>query len=104
MRRALEDARDGVREGRSLAKELSKSGYFPSLLSQMVAIGEQSGKLESMLSKASKTFTGEVNSAISGLTSLIEPVMIIVLGGVVFSIVIAILLPMTKLMQMVGPG
>lgn len=104
MRRALEDARDGVREGRSLAKELSKSGYFPSLLSQMVAIGEQSGKLESMLSKASKTFTGEVNSAISGLTSLIEPVMIIVLGGVVFSIVIAILLPMTKLMQMVGPS
>ncbi|MEY4667504.1 MAG: hypothetical protein RL518_203 [Pseudomonadota bacterium] len=104
MRKALEDARDGVREGRSLAKELSKSGYFPNLLSQMVAIGEKSGKMETMLSKAGKSFTAETNAAIAGMTSLIEPVMMIVLGGMVFSIVISVLMPMTKLMQAVRPG
>jgi general secretion pathway protein F len=104
MKRALEEARDGVREGKSLAKELSKSGYFPNLLSQMVAIGEKSGKLEVMLSKAGKNFSAEVNAAIAGLTSLIEPLMMIVLGGIVFSIVISVLLPMTKLMQAVSPG
>jgi len=104
MRKALEEARDGVREGRSLAKELAKSGYFPNLLSQMVAIGEKSGKMENMLSKAGKSFTSEVNAAIAGLTSLIEPLMMIVLGGLVFSIVISVLMPMTKLMQAVRPG
>jgi general secretion pathway protein F len=104
LSRALEDARDGVREGRSLAKELSKSGHFPSLLSQMAAVGEKSGRLEVMLSKAGKAFSSEVDATISGLTSLIEPVMIIVLGGIVFSIVISVLLPMTELMKMVQPG
>lgn len=104
MKKAIEDARDGVREGRSLAKELSKSGYFPNLLSQMVAIGEKSGKMETMLAKAGKSFSSEVNAAIAGLTALIEPLMMIVLGGIVFSIVISVLMPMTKLMQAVRPG
>ncbi len=104
LRKALEEARDGVREGRSLAKELSKSGYFPSLFSQMAAVGEKSGRLEVMLSKAGRAFSSEVDATISGLTSLIEPIMIIVLGGIVFSIVIAVLLPMTELMNMVQPG
>jgi general secretion pathway protein F len=101
MQKALEDARDGVREGRSLAKELAKSGYFPNLLCQMVAIGERSGKLENMLSKAGKSFSSEVNASISGLTTLIEPLMIIVVGMVVFIIVISVLLPMVQLMDFV---
>ena len=104
MKKAIEDARDGVREGRNLGKELSKSGYFPNLLSQMVTIGEKSGKLESMLTKAGRAFSSEVNATISGLTSLIEPLMMIVLGGIVFGIVISILLPMTQLMQSMRPG
>lgn len=104
MRKALEDARDGVREGRNLSKELSKSGYFPNLLSQMVAIGEKSGKLESMLAKAGKNFSGEADAALSGLTSLIEPLMMVVLGSVVFGIVMSILLPMTEMMNAVRPG
>lgn len=102
MKKALEDARDGVKEGRSLAKELAKSGYFPPLLSQMVAIGEKSGKLEGMLTKAGKTFSDEANAAISGMTTLLEPLMIISLGVVVFTIVIAVLLPMAEMMQMVN--
>jgi general secretion pathway protein F len=101
MKKALEDAREGVKEGRSLAKELSKSGYFPNLLSQMVAIGEKSGRLEGMLNKAGKTFSGEANAAIAGLTTLLEPLMIIFLGVIVFTIVISVLLPMVELMQIV---
>lgn len=101
MKKALEEAREGVKEGRSLAKELSKSGYFPNLLSQMVAIGEKSGRLEGMLNKAGKTFSGEANAAISGLTTLLEPLMIIFLGAIVFMIVISVLLPMVELMQIV---
>jgi general secretion pathway protein F len=104
MRRALEETRDGVREGRNLSKELSRSGYFPPLLCQMVGIGEKSGRLESMLNKAGKTFTSEANSSISGLTSLLEPFMILFLGMVVFMIVISVLLPATQLMKMIGPG
>lgn len=104
MRRALEEARDGVREGRSLSKELARSGFFPPLLCQMVGIGEKSGKLEIMLAKAGKTFTQEANSSISGLTSLLEPVMIIFLGMSVFVIVVAILLPASQLMSMMGPS
>jgi general secretion pathway protein F len=101
MKQALEDAREGVKEGRSLAKELSKSGFFPNLLSQMVAIGEKSGRLEGMLNKAGKTFSSEANAAITGLTTLLEPVMILFLGLVVFTIVISVLLPMVELMQIV---
>lgn len=104
MRKALEEARDGVREGRNLSKELSKSGYFPNLLSQMVAIGEKSGKLEVMLAKAGKNFSGDADAALAGLTSLIEPLMMVVLGGVVFGIVMSILLPMTEMMNAVRPG
>lgn len=104
MRQSLEEARDGVREGRNLSKELSRSGYFPPLLCQMVGIGEKSGKLEVMLAKAGKTFTQEANSAISGLTTLLEPFMIIFLGLAVFVIVVSILLPATQLMSMMGPS
>jgi general secretion pathway protein F len=101
LRKALEDARDGVKEGRSLAKELSKSGHFPNLLSQMVAIGEKSGKLEAMLTRAGKTFSNEANASIAGITTLLEPMIMIFLGGIVFIIILAVLLPMTELMQIV---
>ena len=98
---ALEEAKEGVREGRSLAKELSKSKIFPNMLCHMIAVGESSGKLESMLVKAGKSYERDVNAALSGLTSLIEPIMIIGLGGIVFSIVISILLPMVDLINVV---
>jgi general secretion pathway protein F len=104
LRKALEDARDGVREGKSLSKELSRTGYFPNLLPQMVSIGEKSGRLEAMLSKAGKAFTNDVNATVAGMTTLISPVMTIVLGGLVFFIVMAVLLPMTQMMNMVKPG
>ena len=99
--RAIEEARDGVREGRSLARELARPGIFPSMLCQMIAVGEKSGELERMLDKAGKAYESEVNSSLAGLTSLIEPLMIIGLGGIVLSIVISILMPMVDLMNVV---
>lgn len=97
--RAIEEARDGVREGRSLAKEFSKTGLFPMLFCQMIGVGEKSGKIENMLEKASKSFKNEVEATITGLTTLIEPLMIISLGGLVLVIVVSVLLPMFEMMD-----
>jgi len=100
--KAIEDARDGVREGRSLAKEFSRSGLFPHLFCQMVAVGEKSGRLESMLQKAGKSYKNEVSSAITGLTTLIGPLMIVGLGTLVLCIVISVLMPMFDLMDKIA--
>ena len=96
---ALESAKDGVREGRSLAKELQKSGIFPTLLSHMIAVGEQSGELESMLEKVGKAYKTEVDTVLKGMTTIIGPIMLIVVGGLVCAIVFAILLPMLDLLD-----
>ena len=99
--RALEDTKEGVREGRSLSKELAKTGLFPKMLPQMVAIGEKSGELENMLQKAGTAYEKEVNSTLSNLTATIEPLMIIVVGIIVLCIVIPILLPMFNMMNVI---
>lgn len=101
VQKSLEEATVGVREGKSFAKELQKSGIFPSLFGSMVAVGEQSGKIDGMLQRAGKSYDNEVNASLSGLTSLIEPVMIIVLGGIVLCIVIAILMPVVDMINIV---
>lgn len=67
----------------------------------MIGIGETSGRLEGMLAKAGKSYENDVNATLSGLTSLIEPLMMIGLGGVVFSIVISIMLPMVDMINLV---
>jgi general secretion pathway protein F len=96
---AMDAAKEGVREGRSLAKELSKSGLFPPMVTQMIAIGEKSGELEEMLDKTGKAYESEVNATLAGLTSLIEPLMLVAVGGIVFLIVISVLAPMPALMN-----
>ena len=99
--RAIDDAKEGVREGRSLAKEFSKSGLFPPVVGHMIAVGEKSGELEAMLVRTGKTYEAEVESTLSGLTSLIEPLMLIGVGVIVFGIVISVLLPMADLISVV---
>lgn len=99
--RALEEAQEGVREGRSLAKEFSRGGIFPPLIWHMIAVGEKSGQLEDMLSKAGRAYESEVNATLSGITRLIEPLMMIGVGGVVLCIVISVLMPMADLINVV---
>ncbi len=99
--RAIEDAREGVQEGRSLARELSKSGLFPPMVGHMIAVGEKSGELEGMLTKVGKIYENEVNAILGGITRLIEPLMMVGVGLVVFSIVMSVLMPMTELINLV---
>lgn len=101
VKNSLEVLSEGVREGRSLAKELSKISYFPPLLSHMVSVGEQSGTLDIMLLRAGSSYDKETETSINGLTRLIEPLMIMLLGVVVLSIVIAILLPIVNMVNII---
>jgi general secretion pathway protein F len=101
LRRAVEDARASVQEGESLAAPLRRSGLFPALLTQMVAVGERSGELESMLARAADAYDEEVTVALSRLTTLLEPLTILLMGGVILFIVLAILLPIFDLNQLV---
>jgi general secretion pathway protein F len=101
LRRALADARISVQEGESLAVPLKRSGVFPGLFVQMVTVGERSGELEPMLQRAAEAYDEEVATALSRLTSILEPLTILVMGGVVLFIVLAILLPIFQLNQLV---
>lgn len=98
----LDEAIEDIEQGRSMTLVLSKSSWFPSMFVQMVSVGEQSGNLEKMLRKVASAYEREVESALKGLTSLIEPLMIVVMGGVVGFIVLSILLPIFEMNQFVG--
>jgi general secretion pathway protein F len=98
---AIEDGRNSIREGHSVADPLRKSGLFPPLLVHMIAVGERSGELEQMLSRAADAYDGEVEASVSALSSIMEPVLVIFMGGVVLFIVMAILLPIFDLNQLV---
>jgi len=74
------------------------------MLGQMIAVGERSGELETMLGKASVAYENEVDATLSGLTSLLEPLLMIVVGGIVLIIVISVLLPMVDLISVVQQG
>ena len=98
---ATEAARDAIREGQSIAPPLKKSGIFPPLMIHMIAVGERSGQLEEMLFKTAETYEGEVDSTIATLTTLLEPVMILFMGGLVLFIVLSILLPIFQMNQLI---
>ena len=89
--------RDSVREGESIAKPMKRSGIFPPLVTRMVAVGEKSGELETMLSKIADFYDEQVDAAVSGLTSLIEPLVIAFLGIVIGGIVICMFLPIFQI-------
>jgi type IV pilus assembly protein PilC len=90
-----------VNIGTSLAQSMQNSGVFPPMAVQMTAIGEESGALDSMLSKVADFYEREVDETVDALASLIEPVIMVMLGGIIGSIVIAIYLPIFKLGQVV---
>lgn len=97
--RAIDGVRNGIIEGSSVAQEMSKNSLFPPMLNKMVSAGEESGTISQMLNKTAKFFEEEVDATISGLTSIIEPVLILILGGVVGIVVVSLYLP---IFQMVG--
>ncbi len=99
---AIEDAKKGVRKGEDLATPLRASKVFPPILIHMVALGEKSGQLESMLVKVADSYEEEVDMTVNTLVSLLEPLMVMVMGVFVGFMVLAILLPIFDLSQAVG--
>ena len=93
----IDKARDAIREGESIAAPLKRSGQFPPLVYHMIAIGERSGQLEEMLQNVAKSYEAQVEMRIGALTSLLEPVMIVAMGGGVAFIVFSILMPIMQL-------
>jgi general secretion pathway protein F len=98
----IAEARDAIREGESIAAPLKRSGEFPPLVHHMVAIGERSGALEEMLSNVASAYEDQVDTTVAALTSLLEPIMIVVMGGVVAFIVLSILMPILQINTLAG--
>ena len=98
---AIESAKEGIREGESIAEPLRRSNIFPSMVTHMIAVGEKTGELEQMLFKVSEAYDNEVETIISRMTTLLGPFVILVLGGIVLFIVLAILLPMFEMNQII---
>jgi len=93
---------ESVKEGETITAPLEASGVFPPMVISMVDVGEQTGALPEMLMKIADNYDDEVDNAVSAMTSLLEPVMIVFLAVIVGSIVIALFLPLIKLMEQVG--
>lgn len=95
----VEEARLNIREGESIAVPLRRSGEFPAMMTHMISVGEQTGALEAMLENVAETYENQVDSRIEGMTALLEPLMIIGMGGSVGFIVFAIISPILQLSQ-----
>jgi general secretion pathway protein F len=98
---ALEQARERVREGEEMAFALRQCSFFPSVVLEMVAVGEKSGELQRMLERIAQSLENEVEGELRGLMALLEPIMILVMGVGVGFIALAILLPILEMSQMV---
>jgi len=101
LAQAIDDARSAIREGQSIAAPLKQSGLVPPLVTHMIAVGERSGELEAMLGKVADGYEQEVESTLGTLTAILEPITIVVMGGIVLFIVLAILLPIFEINALV---
>ncbi|MBR4652654.1 MAG: type II secretion system F family protein [Kiritimatiellae bacterium] len=104
VKRAIQSVHDAVKEGESMTDPLAASGVFPPMVVSMVQVGEETGALSDMLTRVANTYDDEVDNAVAGLTAAIEPVLIIFLAVVVGTIVIAMFLPMIKIISSVSSG
>ena len=101
LSRAVDDVQGSVKEGESIAKPLGRHEVFPPMVVQMLAVGEETGSVDVMLKKVAEFYDNEVTATVDALTSLIEPLMIAVIGGAVGLSVIALYLPMFKLINLI---
>ena len=101
---AIDKVYDAVKDGETITKPLDESKVFPPMVISMIDVGEQTGAMPEMLIRIASTYDEEVDNAVTALTSLIEPVMIVFLAVIVGSIVIAMFLPLIVLMDKLGSG
>jgi len=101
---AIYKTKTSIQSGESLTKPLVESGVFPPMVTRMIEVGERTGALENMLHKIAEYYEDQVDAAVSGLTSLIEPLLIIFLGGAIGIVVISMFLPLIKMLELVQAG
>jgi general secretion pathway protein F len=94
---AIERAKESITEGSSIAAPLRRSGHFPPLVTHMVDVGEKSGELEAMLAKVADTYDEQVETAVTRLTALLEPLLILIMVGIVLVIMLSTLVPLLQL-------
>jgi type IV pilus assembly protein PilC len=99
---AVGKVHDAVKEGEGIAAPLGASAIFPQMVISMIEVGEETGKLPEMLEKIADTYEDEVDNAVGALTSMIEPLMIVGLAVIVGTIVIALFMPLTKIIDKLG--
>jgi type IV pilus assembly protein PilC len=104
IQEAIMAARASIREGETISAPLKQSNVFPPMVVQMISVGEETGALDDMLTRIADFYDSEVDTAVESLTSLIEPIMIVFMGTVVGGMVIAMYLPMFKLINVVAGG
>lgn len=97
IRKALAESKTSISEGQSIAAPLKASGQFPPILTHMIAVGEKTGELEEMLNVVSDAYDAQVDNAISSMTRLLEPLMILVMGGIIALVALSIFMPMMQL-------
>jgi type IV pilus assembly protein PilC len=102
VEQAILDTRTAISEGKTIAEPLSKSGIFPPMVTQMISVGESTGALDTMLEKIADFYEDEVDAAVDALTSLIEPFMMVFLGGTIGVMLAAMYLPIFKMAGAVG--
>jgi type IV pilus assembly protein PilC len=98
---ALLKGRDAIREGIPIHKPLEDESVFPPMVTRMIAVGEETGDLDGMLTKIAEFYESEVDATVKALTSIIEPLMIVVVGGIVGGIIIAMYLPMFRIFELI---
>lgn len=104
LRRAIIQSRESISEGQTIAAPLRASGEFPPILTHMIAVGEKTGELEEMLNVVSDAYDAQVETAISSMTRLLEPLMIVVMGGIIALVALSIFLPMLQLNSLATGG
>ncbi len=102
--RAIGKVHDEVKEGAGVSNPMIKTNVFPPMLTNMVAVGEETGTLDAMLDKVADTYEDEVDRSVEALSSMIEPILIVFMGGVVGFIVIALFMPLIKLAMSMSGG
>jgi general secretion pathway protein F len=102
LERVIEEARMSIREGESIAAPLKRSGRLPPIVTHMIAVGERSGQLEEMLENVAESYDTQVESRVATLTSLLEPMLIVLLGGMSAGIAFAILMPLMRINEFVA--
>ena len=99
---ALRGVRDAISEGKTIAEPLAESKVFPGMVVQMIAVGEETGAMETMLAKIADFYDDEVDAAVDALTAMLEPIMMVGLGGTVGAMLIAMYLPIFKIAETIG--